>query len=341
MTKLSKLIILGIGHLLIDLIGIYILFYQYNYLNGAYLVYAFVVYNLLAFGLQVVVGYYADRFQLYGVYLKISMGLAMIALVFMKVGLFPIIVMTLSNALYHVGGGVLASKCYEGKSMPLGVFVAPGTLGVLIGTVLALQDTLYNVTLFAFLIGLTVFLNAVLKEKEVKTFDLKPHPMVGTLVVLLLGVIAVRAFVGTSLILIWNTSLSTKIWLVTSVFLGKLLGGLLGDRFGFKVIGVGGLVLSIPFLLFGQTMVALGLVGVLLFNLTMAITLFLIMESLSPYRGFAFGLTTLTLVIFFLPTQFGFKLPSGVWYNIIIVASILSGAYMLNKALNAYYKEML
>lgn len=145
---------------------------------------------------------------------------------------------------------------------------------------------------------------------------------------------------GTSLILIWNTSLTTKIWLITGVFLGKLLGGLLGDRFGFKVVGVGGLLLSIPLLLLGQTMMVFGIFGALLFNLTMAITLFLIMETLSPYRGFAFGLTTLTLVIFFLPTQFGFSLPSGLWYHIIIVGSVLSGAYLLNKALNIYYREM-
>lgn len=178
MTKLNKLLLFGFGHLIIDLIGIYILFYQYNHLDGAYLVYAFVVYNLLAFGLQVVVGYYADKFQLYDVYLKVSVVLAMLALVFMKAGLLPIVIMTLSNAFYHIGGGVLSSYCYKGKSMPLGVFVAPGAVGVLLGTVLALQETLYNVTLFALLIVFAVFLNAALKEKEESSNESKPHAMI-------------------------------------------------------------------------------------------------------------------------------------------------------------------
>ena len=122
------------------------------------------------------------------------------------------------------------------------------------------------------------------------------------------------------------------------IVIGKFFGGILGDRYGYKEVGIFGLIVSLPLLILGHNIPILGMLGALLFNLTMAITLFLIIDVFGKYKGFAFGLTTLSLVIAFLPKLLGFSMEFNVWYVVIISILVLLGSYSLNKAVNIYYE---
>ncbi|MBN2605338.1 MAG: hypothetical protein JXR62_05930, partial [Bacilli bacterium] len=101
----------------------------------------------------------------------------------------------------------------------------------------------------------------------------------------------------------------------------------------FGKIGIGGLLLSLPLLLLGYSNVILGLIGAFCFNLTMAITLFLIIDNLGKYKGFAFGLTTLALLFSYLPGALGFHLELGIVYGIVMSLLVLFGAFLLRKSI--------
>ena len=153
---------------------------------------------------------------------------------------------------------------------------------------------------------------------------------------LILIVIGIRGFIGSILLFTWGDTLPYQILLVSSIFLGKFFGGILGDKFGFKEIGIFGLMVSIPLLLLGYSIPILGLFGALFFNFTMAITLFLIIENLGRYKGFAFGLTTLTLVITILPKSFGFSMDIGFVYYMAVILLAIIGSYLLFKIVLLY-----
>ena len=79
--------------------------------------------------------------------------------------------------------------------------------------------------------------------------------------------------------------------------LGKALGGIVGDRFGAAETGVISLLVSVPLMCLGAESAVLSLAGILLFNMTMPITLCGLASLMPQNLGFAFGLTTLALLM--------------------------------------------
>lgn len=84
--------------------------------------------------------------------------------------------------------------------------------------------------------------------------------------------------------------------------LGKAAGGILGDRLGWTRVALSGLIVATPLLVIFPNIPALAVTGAFFFNLTMPITLTCLANMLPGYTGFAFGLTTLGLIIGALPT---------------------------------------
>ncbi len=89
--------------------------------------------------------------------------------------------------------------------------------------------------------------------------------------------------------------------LTTALVLGKAAGGVLADRYGRIFVGVGALVASLPLLFFATRSPAAGVAGMLLFNMTMPVTLVAVADTLDERPGFAFGLTCLALMTGALP----------------------------------------
>lgn len=334
MKKHYKIVLLGIGHLLVDLQGIYLIQTQYHQFEFKYIALFFIIYNIIAFGLQPFFGFIADKHNYYVGYIIIGLLLPLLALQLTSFGVIAIIISTLGNAMYHVGGGVLSIDLYPNKAAPAGIFVAPGALGVFLGGYLAVQEQSYILLISILVIVVCSILFYLFHQQDTPhNYKTIPDKFV-TIVLLILGVIFIRGTIGTLLIFTWKSDYLIIFILTSSVFLGKLLGGILGDMFGFKKIGIGGLVLSLPFLLLGYSNMIFGLIGAFCFNVTMAITLFLIIDNLGKYKGFAFGLTTLALLFSYLPSAFGFSLEIGPLYYVFMALLVLSGVYLLNKAID-------
>jgi FSR family fosmidomycin resistance protein-like MFS transporter len=112
------------------------------------------------------------------------------------------------------------------------------------------------------------------------------------------------------------------------------LGGVLGDRYGWKRIAVAGLLAAAPLLSFFPAVPALTIAGAFCFNLTMPVTLTAIANMLPGRAGFAFGLTTLALIVGALPAFTGLKPMLGQPWA--IMAAIAISVVVLYAGLKLY-----
>ncbi|MDC7244222.1 MAG: hypothetical protein PQJ44_10110, partial [Sphaerochaetaceae bacterium] len=327
MSKEIKIGLLGLGHLLVDLQGLYLIHYMSNNLDFTYISIYFVIYNFIAFGLQPVFGYLADRKNLYFLYIILGLLLPAIAINFSTIGVIAIIVSTIGNAMYHVGGGVISINLYPNKAAPAGIFVAPGAIGVFLGVQLALLDNSYALLISIVALVIVILLYLTFKNQLPDNRYSPVKNQLGKLTILILLIVLIRGFVGMSIIYPWKTNLYLSAFLVLGVFIGKFCGGILGDRLGYKKIGISGLVLSLPFILAGYYVSVIGIIGALLFNLTMAITLYYIIYSFGKYKGFAFGLTTLALFISYLPNILGLSFEYNLVYYIVLIVLVGLAVY--------------
>ncbi|RKY52726.1 MAG: hypothetical protein DRP93_07650 [Candidatus Neomarinimicrobiota bacterium] len=334
MNKIIKITVLSIGHLLIDLEGIYLINKQFNDYDFKYIAFFFIIYNVIAFGLQPFFGYFADTKNKYLHFVIIGSILPIVAIFIKDVGIVAIIISTVGNAMYHIGGGVISVNLYPNKAAPAGIFVAPGVIGVFLGIFLASRAFSYEYVIAVIGIIVIVLIFIIFRGFELKSEYKKINQNFVKIIILILLIVAIRGFIGSMLMFTWKDNTVYDILLVAAIFLGKFFGGILGDKFGFKEVGIFGLIVSAPLLLLGYYWSIAGLIGALFFNFTMAITLFLIIDNLGKYKGFAFGLTTLTLVIAFLPKALGISISFGFTYYSTILILVVLGSYILYRVVS-------
>ena len=135
------------------------------------------------------------------------------------------------------------------------------------------------------------------------------------------------------LIFPWKTETDLLIILTLAIVLGKSLGGILADRFGWIQVAAGALLLSMPFVVFCTNIPFLAIIGMFLFNITMPVTLVGISNQLPGRPGFAFGLTCLSLIIGVLPafSGLGQLLGTRIFIFSFIIISLIALYYGLHK----------
>ena len=286
-------------------------------------------YDFLAFSSQLFLGYALDR-------LGITGRAAALGCAFTAVGAFlafsspilAVVLVSLGNGLFHVGGGVVVLRLDAGRALWPGLFVAPGAIGLYLGK-LAGGTAWFQPWVLALLLALGVaagmFLQAPRREQAAPFPAVKGFALV---VAALAGTVAIRSLVGFSVAYPWATGWQQALLLTLAVFLGKALGGALGDRFGWRTVTVAGLLVSSPLLAFGAGIPALALAGVLCFNLTMAITLAGLARMLPGYEGLAFGLTTTAIVVGLAPSTIPMWKPA-LGSPTVLLAMILASAAAL------------
>jgi MFS transporter, FSR family, fosmidomycin resistance protein len=307
---------------------------------------AFLFYNLLAFAVQPLVGLAADR-------LRSGRGAA-VAGALLTVAAMPlalpaggigaaVVVAGLGNAVFHVGGGIVSLRAAPGRATPVGVFVAPGAAGLAAG-ILAGKAGVPGWPFAAALLALTAVI-AVAPSPRFADDRQTPHHAAGgghsgrhapptalapgwmVAVALLLIVIGVRSYVGLTLALPWKSDLGLLVALTSAVVAGKALGGLLGDRFGWRPVAVTALLVALPLLALAGDSPAAGIAGSLVFNLTMPLTLAAVAALLPRGReGFAFGLTCLALFAGAAPALIGWSRPPSA---VVLAALVLPAAAVL------------
>ena len=92
------------------------------------------LYNTLAFSTQCIVGIAADRIRRHGLAVPLSILITAAGFILPLPRLWRIVLIGCGNSVFHVAGGSRTLEKSGGRAGPLGVFVAPGAIGVTLGT---------------------------------------------------------------------------------------------------------------------------------------------------------------------------------------------------------------
>ena len=269
-----------------------------------------IAYDVIAFGSQVMFGWLTDRAGAPRAALCCGIGATALGAVVLPANAWAAMVLLgLGNALYHLGAGAFVLRLAPQRAAPAGVFVAPGAIGLGLGLWLGRNPGAFP--LWPFPVLLIVSLGVALLVRNPPFAPARSTPplpiarvRVAWLVTLLLVSVAVRSFVGMGGTHALPRSTLTLFAIPLAAFGGKALGGMLSDRLGWLETSVGALLLSAPLIAFGATQAWLLIPGLVLFQMTMPVTLSAVSLVLPGRTATAFGWTTLALIAGALPTFF-------------------------------------
>lgn len=294
----------------------------------------FFIYNFCAFALQMPFGIILDftKEKKKGMMPYMFACTGVILTIFGAV--FHPVILGLGNALFHVGGGVdVIYDDYDkkGKGQLLGIFVAPGALGLYLGTLLANNSASMNRNIVCAISVLLIFsiLFFLWRNRRVKNVTINIEETIdrksSTILLVTLGclmVVILRSYIGMAIDFSWKSTVYMGIFSVLAVVLGKMAGGILAARFGMEKVMILSLLCAALTYYFSDRIIC-GILALFFFNMTMPITLYLLVCHLKTMPGFSFGLLTFGLFLGFLPIYF--DLESMISGNILgMIGSIMS-----------------
>ena len=299
------------------------------------------MYDALAFIPQSMLGRIKDRhpgirLDLIGL-LSMSAALAFFALEPQHLRALGVALLCFGNCCTHISCADVTLRAGGDRIAPAAVFVGGGSFGVISGKLLDSSGCPWYVVLLIVLSAVPLcFL--VSEEKTDGSGELKKCGAYAavparvsswTAVLAAVAVVAVRGFMGYGIPTSWNKTTLQSVALYVAMGIGKSAGGFLMDRFGARTASLLSIAASVPFLLFGDERMMLSLFGVMLFSMTMPITLGIIATRLPDAPGLAFGLTTIGLFLGSCPFNFTRITDKRVQFAVVLAASLLCLAIML------------
>ena len=311
----TKLASWTLAHFAVDMSCFYILYrgvetvYRTNEPDLMAIGIAIMVYNCIAFGLQMVFGSLADRHPC------VEKAIGAVGLTFMLIPLviiwisqsemaswIALILCALLNAAFHVGGGMDVLKKSDGKIAPSGIFVSSGALGVILGTLYGKTGNGALLPVAVVVVASILRCFSAIKQPEYDPSKNKPFTMltkfgVGFITLSLFIAVFIRSYAG----IIWpigfeKTGLLILVPAVASC-LGKALGGIVADKLGAMETAVVSLALSLVLMFLSNGSWVVTGASILLFNMAMPITLCGLASAMPKQQGFAFGLSTFALLL--------------------------------------------
>ncbi len=230
-------------------------------------------------------------------------------------------ILGIGNALFHIGGGVSTieeDRLFSGKGVRLGIFVAPGAMGLFLGkqaakNALASMLWLPACALLAAVLFFLLWRSVRTAERnanqtsEMESAGAKAGPA-GLILFLCTTVVILRSWTGMSVGMTWNDTFWTGVFATAAVVLGKMGGGIFAARIGqmktilFSLSGA-----AVCYLLSGSA--GFGLAALFLFNMTMPVTLQMLADRFRDLPGTMFGLLTAGLFVGFLPRYYDITFP--------------------------------
>lgn len=313
-------------HFLIEITSYYVVF---SYYDSEYIALFALVYDTLAFVPEGLYGILNDigikiDFDIVG-------GLISLAAVLMMFFSIPpmliVITVAIGNGMIHVQGAEMTLRTSEGKMFPSALFVSGGAFGVALGRILASVKVPVFIVLITHIlmiipILLVRFQKANVNEGTLKEFNYSvPQRNAAIVVAFATFVVVVRSYMGYVIPVEWyDNSYLSLILMFSSMGIGKALGGLLIDKIGMWRTILISTFGSLPFLIIGNTIIPFSLIGLLLFSMTMAVALGLIVSVMQNYPGVGFGFTTIGLFAGALISAF--IMPEGFVAKSILVTAL-------------------
>ena len=327
---------------------------------------AFLLYNILAFGLQAVIGAMADRWpklqKIVGIEGADLMLIPLILIWIWRtefVSWLALIIAGVLNSCFHVGGGIDVLRRSEGRVTPSGIFVSSGALGVVTGTVLGRSGQGALLPILILLVAIIMLYlttdnwakdviadskagirgwNVREPQENYVRFDLLRRSVApGLAIACMFFAVLIRSYGG----FIWPMGFEKTGYLILLVpvasCLGKALGGVFADWFGALETAAVSLMLSAVLFFTGDGSWVLMGIAMMLFNMAMPITLTGLVAAMPENPGFAFGLSTLALLL-------GYILlyvidPGRIDMRYLTLILILAAAVMIAAVLRGKRKE--
>ena len=261
---------------------------------------ALLIYNFCAFAMQLPIGVLADRYG-GGRYFSAA-GCLMVALG----GLLPSPMLTavvcgLGNAAFHIGGGADVMAVTEGAKY-LGIYVSPGAMGIFLGALASRAGRSFAAFAACLMLACAVAIMTCCKDGAGPGSPELPRGREQWLRLMsLLAVVTLRSYGGVIMSFPWRAG--AWAWIAAlCVVGGKCIGGFASDRFGevrSATVTLSAAAIALIFSAFPLP----GALGLLLFNMSMPVTLYAARDILREGRATAFGLLTLGLFLGMLPAM--------------------------------------
>ncbi len=289
-------ILLSILHLLCDLICIFkvIGILSTKYILGHTLI--FILYNGFAFLLQPISGIIVDKFHKEKLMLLISVALIIFGVIFDNL-IISCILLGLSNQIFHVVGGKICTNFSTSKAWHLGLFVSLGAIGLMIGSNFYQYKLLLIIPIILYIV-LSLFVCLLYKEGKSETIKVNNKVTISKkvfAVTFLIVVVFIRSFLGKIIHYDFNLTITHIVLFSLFCAIGKFIGGILKDLFGSTKVILVSLVLCGLILIFFDNIFVLMLLGTVLINISMPITLFELNKINPGNEGLNFGLLAASL----------------------------------------------
>ncbi|MEP6675286.1 MAG: hypothetical protein ABJA78_09025 [Ferruginibacter sp.] len=292
-SKTNQPILWGLLHGLNDFTAGYMLAnYTFNHNNESSFLFI-IIYSIIGFGGQLPVGFWLDHKKDLPSFAKASVILLPLAIALFFVNAETGIIFSgLASAFVHVTGGAICLQVNDNKTGPLALFTAPGVLGLTFGGLLGSMSSLWLLLICLVILLIAFF---ILKEKlpdypvrEKKQSELDGHDW------LMLGILLImcfRSFVFDVLNHVAQDFEHGILIIGLSAFAGKIIGGFVADKIGWKKYVYISLPLALILLQFGKENIYALAFGIACLQSSVPITLMLMGQSLSLYPATATALS--------------------------------------------------
>ena len=282
------------------------------------------LYDAFAFVPQGLVGYIKDKYK------KIDVGLIGTFFLFIGILLFSfgvnkfisLFIICIGNCFLHVSGAETTIKVSKGKLSHSAIFVAGGSFGIIIGRLLAKTNisSFYLLPLILTIIPFILTADSYVKDdSNCNNYNyVKKGLSPGIVIMIAVLVVIVRGYMGYGIPTSWNQTDIQSVLLFFTMGFGKAIGGILSDLFGIRKVAIISTLFAIPFLIIGDSIMIVSLIGIMFFSMTMSITLGILVSELKKTPGLAFGLTTIGLFIGTIPIFF-VKITSSIANTLMLV----------------------
>jgi len=336
-------LLLGGVHLLVDAASLFVIFFDVSRGAGdaGSILTLVVLYNSLAFGGQIPAGLVADRWRCYpamGVVGAVAVSAALLlAAATPQVG---VVAVGIGNAMFHVGAGAHVLRASGDRATESGVFVGPGALGVAAGIALGFHGVPARLPLAALVLVCAPLVALAARDRGRQVA--LPRVRGGALALaalaagLLLASVFVRSLGGGTVAGAWRgVSEPVMIGLAVAACGGKMFGGFLADRVGWGTSSGLALLVSAPLISLLVNDATFALVGMLVFQLTMPVTLKAMHHLLPSRPGLAFGIPCGALLLGALPGLLGYGGVISAWPRVLGLTLVSAALVVAGLALVA------